>query len=149
MTQRGHVLDDTWYLDYAAGALASEAEGVLVRSHIELNDEADAFQKQHSVSTFPHPWDGELQEQCCIWKPCKLSLQHFNLAEPGVALGKVYIEAMGTRQAPQNMVWVDIDEFADGALKIRVLKHFYPISSGLVLARDAYSSSGFPVVNTC
>ena len=42
MTQRGHVLDDTWYLDYAAGALASEAEGVLVRSHIELNDEAGA-----------------------------------------------------------------------------------------------------------
>ncbi len=42
MTQRGHVLDDTWYLDYAAGALASEAEGVLVRSHIEINDEAGA-----------------------------------------------------------------------------------------------------------
>lgn len=42
MTQRGHVLDDTWYLDYAAGALASEAEDVLVRSHIELNDDAEA-----------------------------------------------------------------------------------------------------------
>jgi putative transcriptional regulator len=41
MTQRGHVLDDAWYLDYAAGSLVSEAERVLVRSHIELNTEAE------------------------------------------------------------------------------------------------------------
>ena len=41
MTQRGHVLDDAWYLDFAAGSLASEAEAVLVRSHIELNDDAE------------------------------------------------------------------------------------------------------------
>lgn len=40
MTQRGHVLDDSWYLDYAAGALGSEAEGVLMQSHVELSDEA-------------------------------------------------------------------------------------------------------------
>ncbi|RKQ96478.1 ChrR family anti-sigma-E factor [Maricaulis maris] len=40
MTQRGHVLDDAWYLDFAAGSLASEAEAVLVRSHVELNEDA-------------------------------------------------------------------------------------------------------------
>ncbi|WP_291844266.1 ChrR family anti-sigma-E factor [Maricaulis sp.] len=38
---RGHVLDDAWYLDFAAGSLASEAEAVLVRSHVELNEEAE------------------------------------------------------------------------------------------------------------
>jgi len=42
MTQRGHVLDDAWYLDFAAGSLASEAEDVLVRAHVELNREAEA-----------------------------------------------------------------------------------------------------------
>ncbi|WP_323761986.1 ChrR family anti-sigma-E factor [Maricaulis sp.] len=40
MTQRGHVLDDAWYLGYAAGSLASEAETVLVQSHVELNADA-------------------------------------------------------------------------------------------------------------
>ncbi|WP_417488197.1 ChrR family anti-sigma-E factor [Maricaulis sp.] len=42
MTQRGHVLDDAWYLGYAAGSLASEAETVLVQSHVELNSDAQA-----------------------------------------------------------------------------------------------------------
>jgi putative transcriptional regulator len=40
MTQRGHTLDDAWYLGYAAGSLASEAETVLVQSHVELNSDA-------------------------------------------------------------------------------------------------------------
>lgn len=40
MTERGHVLDDAWYLDYAAGALATEAHGVLMSSHLELSEDA-------------------------------------------------------------------------------------------------------------
>lgn len=40
MTQRGHVLDDTWYLDYATGALGTEAQNVMMASHVELSDEA-------------------------------------------------------------------------------------------------------------
>ena len=42
MTQRGHVLDDTWYLDYATGALGTEAQDVMMASHVELSDEARA-----------------------------------------------------------------------------------------------------------
>ena len=40
MNQRGHLVDDAWYLDYAAGALDSEAHGVLMTSHVELSDAA-------------------------------------------------------------------------------------------------------------
>ena len=40
MTQRGHVLDDSWYLDYAAGTLGTEAQDVMMASHVELSDEA-------------------------------------------------------------------------------------------------------------
>jgi putative transcriptional regulator len=40
MTERGHALDDSWYLDYAAGALESDAHGVILASHVELSDEA-------------------------------------------------------------------------------------------------------------
>ncbi|MHA6287663.1 ChrR family anti-sigma-E factor [Maricaulis sp. CAU 1757] len=40
MTQRGHVLDDNWYLDYASGALPGEAYRVLVESHAELSPPA-------------------------------------------------------------------------------------------------------------
>ena len=42
MTQRGHVLDDTWYLDYATGALGTEAQNVMLASHVELSGEARA-----------------------------------------------------------------------------------------------------------
>lgn len=42
MSQRGHLIDDAWYLDYAAGALDSEAHGVLMASHVELSDAARA-----------------------------------------------------------------------------------------------------------
>lgn len=42
MTQRGHVLDDSWYLDYATGALGSKAQDVMMSSHVELSDEAKA-----------------------------------------------------------------------------------------------------------
>ena len=40
MTQRGHVLDDSWYLDYAAGTLGTEAQDVMMASHVELSAEA-------------------------------------------------------------------------------------------------------------
>lgn len=40
MSQRGHVLDDAWYLDYASGSLDSEAHDVLMASHVELSGEA-------------------------------------------------------------------------------------------------------------
>ena len=40
MTRRGNVLDDSWYLDYAAGNLESEAHDVIMASHVELSDEA-------------------------------------------------------------------------------------------------------------
>jgi putative transcriptional regulator len=40
MTQRGHMLDDVWYLDYASGTLDSEAHNVLIGSHVELSGDA-------------------------------------------------------------------------------------------------------------
>ena len=40
MTRRGNVLDDSWYLDYAAGNLESEAHDVIMASHVALSDEA-------------------------------------------------------------------------------------------------------------
>lgn len=40
MTRRGNVLDDSWYLDYAAGNLESKAHDVIMASHVELSDEA-------------------------------------------------------------------------------------------------------------
>ncbi|MBR9824537.1 MAG: hypothetical protein GYB36_01895 [Alphaproteobacteria bacterium] len=41
MSQRGHLLDDAWYMDYAAGTLRSEGEEVLLSSHLEMNSHAD------------------------------------------------------------------------------------------------------------
>ncbi|MBO6795552.1 ChrR family anti-sigma-E factor [Maricaulis sp.] len=40
MTRRGEMLDDAWYMDYAAGTLKSEGEDVLMAAHVELSDEA-------------------------------------------------------------------------------------------------------------
>ena len=40
MTQRGQMLDDAWYMDYAAGTLRSEGEEVLMSAHVELSPEA-------------------------------------------------------------------------------------------------------------
>ncbi|WP_203291343.1 ChrR family anti-sigma-E factor [Maricaulis parjimensis] len=40
MTRRGNVLEDSWYLDYAAGNLESKAHDVIMASHVELSDEA-------------------------------------------------------------------------------------------------------------
>lgn len=41
MSQRGQLLDDAWYMDYAAGTLRSEGEEVLLSSHLEMNGDAD------------------------------------------------------------------------------------------------------------
>lgn len=40
MTRRGEMLDDAWYMDYAAGTLKSEGEDVLLAAHVELSSEA-------------------------------------------------------------------------------------------------------------
>ena len=40
MSQRGHILDDAWFLDYATGAMDEEAYRVLLGSHVELSGEA-------------------------------------------------------------------------------------------------------------
>lgn len=40
MTQRGNVLEDSWYLDYAAGTLATQGQQVILASHVELSDAA-------------------------------------------------------------------------------------------------------------
>ena len=40
MTRRGEMLDDAWYMDYAAGTLKSEGEDVLLAANVELSSEA-------------------------------------------------------------------------------------------------------------
>jgi putative transcriptional regulator len=40
MTQRGNVLEDSWYMDYAAGTLATQGQQVILASHVELSDDA-------------------------------------------------------------------------------------------------------------
>lgn len=40
MTERGQMMDDAWYMDYAAGSLDSVGEEVLIASHLELSDTA-------------------------------------------------------------------------------------------------------------
>lgn len=40
MTERGHMMDDAWYMDYAAGSLDSVGEEVLIASHLELSGTA-------------------------------------------------------------------------------------------------------------
>ena len=70
MTQRGHVLDDSWYLDYATGTLGSEAQDVMMASHVELSEEArerlSALEtvagdllEQSDADTAPLPFDAD------------------------------------------------------------------------------------------
>ncbi|WP_300556522.1 ChrR family anti-sigma-E factor [Maricaulis sp.] len=40
MTERGQMMDDAWYMDYAAGSLDSVGEEVLIASHLELSGTA-------------------------------------------------------------------------------------------------------------
>ncbi len=40
MTRRGEMLEDAWYMDYAAGTMKSEGEDVLMASHVELSEGA-------------------------------------------------------------------------------------------------------------
>ena len=40
MTERGQMMDDAWYMDYAAGSLESVGEEVLIASHLELSGTA-------------------------------------------------------------------------------------------------------------
>lgn len=41
MSERGQPIDDAWYMDYAAGSIASRGEAVLLACHMELNDAAN------------------------------------------------------------------------------------------------------------
>ena len=40
MSQRGHALDDGWYLDHAAGAAMTPGQDVLLQAHLELSPAA-------------------------------------------------------------------------------------------------------------
>ena len=50
MSQRGHILDDVWYMDYVTGALAAEPYRVLLDSHVELS--ADARERVAAMERF-------------------------------------------------------------------------------------------------